>query len=152
VRVINNSPNDIAVQLRIDGINMFAFSELKEPEMIDGKPNPRKGQPRCSILVISARSSFAIPGWHLSNNRWDRFQTAMSLKPTAASFSKTADLRLVTVVFQELSKKRRNHDGWDEDTMCRGMRIDQKFEEVEVYPGQIIDVISVRYKIPQMSK
>ncbi len=139
VRVYNDSPDDVAVQSRIDGISMFAFSELRHPDKItvrgEEKDNPRRGEPRYSVLIIPAKSHFAIPGWHVNNAKSDRFLITSYAKSAAAQFRKTTDLGMITVAFQEVVKKQRSVDG-SGDLTGRGKRVDQKYEETQVNLGQ----------------
>jgi hypothetical protein len=68
VKIYNNSQREIAVGLHIDGLSQFAFSEDRDPAT---------GKPLFSHWIVAAKSSFTIPGWHLtskpSKNNISRF-------------------------------------------------------------------------------
>ncbi len=66
VVVHNDSDQEIAVSLTIDGIDMFTFSDDR---------NPKTGKPRFSHMLVPARGSLNIRGWHktVSQKRDDNF-------------------------------------------------------------------------------
>jgi hypothetical protein len=55
VRVYNDSSEEIAVALTIDGLDQFMFSDDK---------NPETGQPRFTHWIVAPKSRLTIPGWH----------------------------------------------------------------------------------------
>jgi hypothetical protein len=63
IRLVNRSDREMAVRLSIDGLNAFTFCEQRQPEMIDGKPNPRKGQPLYDLILVPAKGEVTVPGW-----------------------------------------------------------------------------------------
>ncbi len=70
VRLVNRSPLDMAVRLTIDGISVFSFFEQKHPARLpDGKPNPRRGQPACELLLVKAGGDLTVPGWVISPSK-----------------------------------------------------------------------------------
>ncbi|HEX4591410.1 MAG TPA: hypothetical protein VH120_15855, partial [Gemmataceae bacterium] len=59
VRVVNNSPHEVAASLTIDGIDQFTFSDDRKPD----------GSPKFSVFVIDPAKDgkpgeVLIPGWH----------------------------------------------------------------------------------------
>src|SRR4029077_21190276 len=46
IKLINDTPHDAAVTLSIDGLNVFAFSEVKDP---------KTGRPRYTHFMVAAR-------------------------------------------------------------------------------------------------
>jgi hypothetical protein len=156
VRLINDSNLEAAVQLRIDGLSMFAFSERRQPEKdAKGKGNPRKGEPLYTVVIVAPRSKAVIPGWHVNNEKSDRFLVTEFAKSAAALLEPKGGIGTISATFQaawdkntdppadEPGKKRGPGAG---DATGRGPRIEQKYEEVQRELGVIRDAISVRYK------
>lgn len=55
VKIYNKANHEIAVSMKIDGIDQFAFSKDR---------NPETGRPRFSSWIIAPNSEFVIRGWH----------------------------------------------------------------------------------------
>jgi hypothetical protein len=155
VRLINDSDLEAAVQLRIDGLSMFVFSELRQPDTdAAGKPNPKKGEPLYSVVIVGPRSKAVIPGWHVTNQKSDSFLVTEFAKSGAALLKPTAGIGTVSATFQaawpkdalpprdEPGKKRGVGSG---DATGRGPAVAQEYKEVQRELGVIRDVISVRY-------
>lgn len=148
VRLYNDSDIEMAVSLRIDGLSMYAFSEVR---YLDG---PRKGEPRYSMVILAPHKSVTIPGWHVNNEKTDRFMVMEYAKSAAASLNHTANVGTITATFQaswsddqsapadEPGRARGQGNG---DATGFGPRIDQKYIEVKRNFGVIRDVVSVRY-------
>ena len=58
VQVHNSSSEEIAVTLKIDGLDQFAFSKDR---------NKKTGRPRFSNWIVRPNSSFTIKRWHLTS-------------------------------------------------------------------------------------
>src|SRR5262249_51926878 len=54
----NNSPEEVAARVFIDGLDVFHFSDDRDP--FD------RTRPRFSHFIVPPRSSETIPGWHKS--------------------------------------------------------------------------------------
>jgi hypothetical protein len=155
VRLINDSDLEAAVQLRIDGLSMFAFSELRQPDK-DGKgnPNPKKGEPLYSVVIVGPKSSAIIPGWHVDNKKSDSFLVTEFAKSGAALLKPSGGVGTISATFQaawekdadppadEPGKKRGVGSG---DATGRGPEVAKEYKEVQRELGVIRDVISVRY-------
>jgi hypothetical protein len=159
VRLINDSDLEAAVQLRIDGLSMFAFSELRQPEKIrDDKgrllDNPKKGEPLYSVIIVGPKSKADIPGWHVNNKKSDSFLVTEFAKSGAALLKPTGGIGTISATFQaawekdalppkdEPGKKRGVGSG---DATGRGPEVAKEYKEVQRELGVIRDVISVRY-------
>lgn len=147
VRLVNNSDIETAVQLRIDGLNMFAFSELRH------KDGAKKGEPLYTAVILAPKSSVIIAGWHRTNDKSDSFKVTAYADSAAATLKHTANLGTITATFQaswpqggqapaDEPGKRRGGTG---DATGFGPRIDMKYQEVKRNFGVIRDVVSVRY-------
>lgn len=164
VRLINESPHEAAVALHIDGLSMFAFSELRQPDMVkDDKgmtvENKKKGEPLYTVVILPPKKDgkpgeAIIRGWHVNNKQTDKFLVTEYAKSAAASLNHTANLGTITATFQaawakevgppadEPGLKRGEGSG---DATGRGDRIGQEYKEVIRHFGVIRDCVSVRY-------
>ena len=148
VRVFNDSDQEMAVQLQIDGLSMYCFSEVRYTE------GPRKGDPRYTAVIIAPRKSVTIYGWRVNNEKTDKLMVMEYAKSAAGSLNHTTNLGTITASFQaswpegepapkdEPGRARGPGSG---DATGFGPRIDQKFQEVKRNLGVIRDVVSVRY-------
>ena len=153
VRLINESPHETAVQLRIDGLSMFAFSETRH------KDDTQKGEPLYTAIILPPKKDgkpgeAVIRGWHVNNKATDKFVVTEYAKSAAASLNHTANLGTITATFQaaweegqkppadEPGKSRGHGAG---DATGRGDRIGEEYKEVVRQFGVIRDSASVRY-------
>ena len=93
VRVYNDSPYECSAMLTIDGLNMFCFSELKDPHT---------GKQLYDRLLVRAGKSYDIPGWHRndSKNGSDEFLvTKYADSEAAQQFPNSANIGTLTVAF-----------------------------------------------------
>jgi hypothetical protein len=138
VRLINNSPHDAAVDLKIDGLSMFAFSENK---------NYR-------VMIVPAGKSHVASGWHRTNQLADAFQVMEYSKSEAAKLvgPSTAD-GTITATFaaawqagakapddEPVATGSRSVDGTG-----RGEEHGTTYQEVRREVGVVRSAISVRY-------
>jgi hypothetical protein len=155
VRLVNDSELEAAVQLRIDGLSMFAFSTLRQPEKdVAGKDNPKKGEPLYSVVILPPRSRADIPGWHVTNEKSDLFLVTEFAKSAAAVLKPSGGIGTISATFQaawekdaepppdEPGKKRGAGTG---DATGRGPTVGKEYKEVLREMGVIRDVIAVRY-------
>jgi hypothetical protein len=85
LRVVNDSDYDAAVDLRIDGVSDFAFSEFRQTE------GPKKGQPLYDHWIVAARQTLEIKGWHKNNQSVDSFLVTEFAKGAAAQLLSAAN-------------------------------------------------------------
>lgn len=73
VKIYNDSDEEVAVSLKIDGIDQFTFSEDR---------NPDTARPRFSSWIIGPKSDFTIKGWHTTSdpNRKDNLAAFLVTK------------------------------------------------------------------------
>jgi hypothetical protein len=139
VRLINDSDYDAAVELTLDGLSMFAFSE-------------KRGY---RYVVVARHSSALIKGWHRTNAVSDEFIITDYSKSAAAQLVANPDnIGTITATFaaawdpkakppaDEGSKFR---DPFN-PAVGRGQPVPTPYTEVAREHGRIRDVISVRYK------
>lgn len=63
VKVYNQSEHEIAVALKVDGIDQFTFSQDRDPNT---------GRPRFSNWIVGPKKSFVIKGWHLTAEKGNK--------------------------------------------------------------------------------
>jgi hypothetical protein len=146
VRLINKSPHDAAVTLTIDGLNLYAFSDVKDP---------KTGRPRYAVVVVGAGKEVFLPGWHRTNEVSEEFVITEYAKSAAAELRSTAPTGTVTAAFAAAWPKDKpppadeppNPAGNSRsaDAVGRGARVAQKFVEVERHVGVVRATVSVRY-------
>lgn len=140
VRLINQSDHEVAVELAIDGLSMFSFSDLRDAG----------GQPKYKVILVPAKGSATIPGWHRSNDHSEEFEVTEYAKSAAAELKSTANIGTITACFSaawpenespppdEPKSRMANATG-------RGARIGAKYVEVQRKIGIVRATISARY-------
>src|SRR5262245_950465 len=146
VRLINKSPHDAAVTLTIDGLNLYAFSDLKDP---------KTGRPRYTVVVVGAGREVFLPGWHRTNEVSEEFVITEYAKSAAASLRSSAPTGTVTAAFAAAwpkdqpppadEPKNPTGNSRSADAVGRGARVQQKYVEVERDIGVVRATVSVRY-------
>lgn len=147
VTLINDSPTDAAVTLTIDGINAFAFSELRDA---------RTSQPRYSQWIVPARTRAEIVGWHRTNEATDWFQVMEYAKSAAAELRSTAPIGTITASFSAAWPKGSpaptdepaqppSEFSRSADATGRGPLVATKYTETERNFGVVRSSVSVRY-------
>jgi hypothetical protein len=147
IRLVNDSPHEAAVTLAIDGINLFAFSEGKDP---------KTGRPPCSTLLIPPESSGVVQGWPINLKLSNEFLVTEYAKSAAAELKSPAAVGVITACFAAAWPK----DGKppaDEpaktppgsrsggDATGRGSPVETKYTLVERKFGVVRATVSVRY-------
>jgi hypothetical protein len=154
VRLVNRSKQEAAVELTIDGLSMFAFSEVKDP---------KTGAPRYRHVLVPPGESRVVVGWHRNNKVSDAFLiTAYSRSAVAKLLPNSSKVGVITATFAvttppakpkpapaELEKKEVEGDAEsaDEegDATGRGREVPSRVTERKRTIGPVQAVISVRY-------
>lgn len=92
----NNSAFDAAVELSVDGVNTFAFSEEKF------ESGEKQGRPKYERWVIPAGQSAIVRGWHRHNagpRALSAFEVAPYPESAAALLGRQDGIGVVTAVF-----------------------------------------------------
>jgi hypothetical protein len=146
VRLINKSDYEAAATLTIDGLNMYAFSTMRDP---------KTGQPRHSQVIVDPHGSVVIKGWHLTDEVSQEFLVTEYARSAAFELGSTAKVGTITVSFAacwpdgarppaDEPADPRSHSR-SADATGRGSQFKEKYVEVKRNFGVIRDVISVRY-------
>jgi hypothetical protein len=143
VRLINDSDREMAVRLTIDGLSMYAFSELRHTD------GPKLGEPLYNYVILRPQSSALIEGWHRTNDRSDSFLVTEYAKSAAANLNQRAGIGTITATFSE------SHAGNTSPiTAGRGLggnatgfgpSVESKFVAVDRVVGPVLAAVSVRY-------
>lgn len=135
VRLINTSSHEAAVDLQIDGINCFAFSETKS-----------------KYWIVAAGKHVDILGWHKSNTKTLEFKVVDFPETAAAklNFKPSATIGLITACFSASWANDAGRPADEPELAGRGTgfgsEIDFKTEQVNRTIGQVRDTISIRYE------
>lgn len=89
VRFHNPTDEDVAVELFIDGLSMFEFTE----ERTD------KGEPKFRWVIVRKKSFATIRGWHINHDVSDLFYVTERDRSVAYSRMMLRDLGTITVRF-----------------------------------------------------
>ncbi len=142
IRIHNKSPHDAAVSLSIDGLNIFAFTDV---------PQYRE----MGIVIVGAGSTGTVRGWHRDNQTSDSFLVTDYAKSAAAELKQTADIGTISCSFaaawpqgtepppDEAAKR-------SEVATARGAQVEAKYQEVARHIGKTRAAVSVRYVKPAM--
>src|SRR5262249_56023329 len=81
IKLINRSPHDAAVTLTLDGLNLYSFSDLKDP---------KTGQPKLTVVLVGAGQEVFLRGWHRTHEVSEEFVITDYAKSAAAELRSTA--------------------------------------------------------------
>lgn len=140
IAISNQSPMDAGVQLSIDGLSVFAFSEQRNK---DGQPFTR---------IICPKGTSQIEGWFINDKKSDEFEIVPKAKCAASQFQGKGNIGTITVAFgaawpkgQRPADEMRFARSAEDLGTGRGKRIDKSYDVVEREYGPIRAVVSIRY-------
>jgi hypothetical protein len=146
VRLVNKSKLEAAVTLTIDGLSLYAFSDVKEP---------KSGRPKYTVVVLGPGEEVFLPGWHRTNEVSEEFAITEYARSAAAELKSTAATGTVTAAFAAAWPKDKpppadepasqNGNSRSADAVGRGARVKQQYFEVERNVGVVRATVSVRY-------
>jgi hypothetical protein len=143
VKLINRSKLDAAVTLTIDGLNLFEFSDLK---------NPKTGRPKFRVVFVGPGQEVFLRGWHRTNEASEEFVITEYAKSAAAQIRSTAPTGVVTAQFAAAWPKdapapadEPQGQSRSADAVGRGAQFQQKYLEVDRNIGVTRATVSVRY-------
>jgi hypothetical protein len=143
VRLINDADHDAAVELTLDGLSMFAFSDNKNYHHI----------------IVPRHSNVLIKGWHRNNRVSDKFLITDYAKSAVAELLANPDqIGTITTTFAAAWNPEEGPPA-DETAQVRdlfnpgpavgrGSPVLTPFKEVKREFGRIREVVSVRYRKP----
>jgi hypothetical protein len=153
IRLINESNFDAAVTLTIDGLNVFAFSEVKDAT----------GDPRFGHLILPKQRAAVIKGWYMTNDKIASFLVTDLPKSAGGKLRNSSSVGTITASFAvavpkgaklpadepktravapaEESKSR----AVDPNATGLGTEAGTQFRETDRVFGVVRDTISIRY-------
>lgn len=146
VKLYNGSAYEAAVNLTIDGISVFAFSELDPPPTYWLVPPAHNGQPG-ELLIV---------GWHKNTDRMIELKRVTDFEDTALAKLKldlNPDVGQITASFSaawQVDEQHRPINKPDDEVSSRGAgfggEVEVPSEAVPRQIGHVRDVIHVRYE------
>jgi hypothetical protein len=146
VRLINDADHEAAVTLTIDGLSMFAFSDLK---------NPHTSQPSYTVVFVAPHQAVTIKGWHRTNEHSEEFLVTEYSKSAAAELKSTANVGTITACFAAAWPRNGkpladepaspNEYARSADATGRGAQVQARYVEVARHIGVVRATVSVRY-------
>ena len=143
--VIHNASNhEVAISLKIDGIDQFTFSEDRDPET---------GRPKFTRWIVPAKSSFSIPGWHVTSDpsRTDNIRRFLvtNYGEGVSKFVQIPDKSEIGTILVSVSRARKTREGLKsganaETTLGPPMELKQKVVQRFIDPPN--DFIAIRYR------
>ncbi len=144
VKIHNNADFDAAIQLRIDGLDQYVFSdqEFRKPD----------GQPKFEHFIIRKKSSYVISGWFRSLKTLDAFTVDDYAKSAAAELKASQEeIGTISVAFhaawntpEELNSES-GKDARDPNATRRGATIDTNLIQIKKFVGVCRNQVTVRY-------
>lgn len=139
IALFNDSDFDAAVTLAIDGLSMYAFSDVKSA-----------GKPRFTHVIVPKKAASVIKGWYRDNKFSEEFLVTEYSKSAAAELSNNANIGTITATFAAAWVDGEPSPPDDlparaADGTGRGARVAAEYVEVNRIIGAIRATISVRY-------
>ncbi|MFG0333238.1 MAG: hypothetical protein ACF8TS_07755 [Maioricimonas sp. JB049] len=94
LEVDNRESFETAVRFHLDGVNSFAFSDIRH---VSG---PEAGEPKYSRWIVEPRKRFRLKGWHRTNTEVEQFLITDFASSAAARVGSTTDLGMITASFR----------------------------------------------------
>jgi hypothetical protein len=140
LRLHNNTDYEAGVQVTVDGLSMFRFSEQV------GK----NGQP-FQYVIVAPRSHVDVKGWFVNLDYTDEFRIVPLGQARIAQFKTSSKVGVITAAFvaawEKGNAKKRPHDEPQARSVetDRGNTISQNYREIERDYGAVRSTISIRY-------
>ncbi|MCA9032339.1 MAG: hypothetical protein KDA69_11725 [Planctomycetaceae bacterium] len=136
VRLINNSPHEAAVDLRIDGVNCFTFSDSKS-----------------QYWIVPPNSHLDVLGWHRNDETTTEFKVVANFPDTAAAklqLKPSTTIGLITASFSASWAQDEERPDDEPEVQGRGTGFGDDIRvntgSVSRTIGQVRDHLSVRYE------
>lgn len=143
IKLYNEATHETACEVIIDGLNVFAFSDMKDE---------KTGKPKYKYYVLDPKKPATIVGWHRTNEQSDSFVVTEYGKGASAKGQVTSGKTgVITISFAAAS----NHPmDLPQDDGARnassnetgfGPPIRTDLKEVERTIGTVREIVSIRY-------
>lgn len=169
LRLVNYSPNEVAARVRIDGLSVFHFSDLRQPDLHKNgtDPNPLRLLPLYDVIMIPAArtennnlvpGTADVPGWHITNGKVLAFKVTDYANTEAAKLGQEGgQVGTISVTFAACWKEgeappkdepKVARDVGDDGT-ARGQSKDVNVVAEVRTIGAVRASVSVRYTLPK---
>jgi hypothetical protein len=151
IRFTNKAPYDLAVAFLLDGVNSYAFSDVRETR------GPQRGEPKYSKWIVPRNQSFTLKGWHRTNDYVDKFLVTDFADSAAAKLGSATGLGTITASVRATWRATEKPPADEAISykvvvgIGRGDRDSQQVKEdtAQREYGQTRAVITVRYAKPE---
>jgi hypothetical protein len=138
IRLHNATTDEAGVTITIDGLDVFAFSEVR---------NPKTGGPKYTHYIIRPGKAETIVGWHLRDNPPDNYSSFLVTEYGKGASSRAvsqarAKRGVITVTFAPAHKGKPRSAG---DETGFGPPRSVRVEPVQRTIGPVREVVSIRY-------
>lgn len=148
VRLYNRSNYEVAVDLRIDGLSMYYFSEERDK---------KTGGPKYRYVIVAPNTYVEIRGWFVTLNDSDEF-LVVPFKDSAigkTTAGNPAEVGVITANFHRAWDRKLgrpsdepanpNEHSLSADATGRGQRFQERYIEVDYAVGTFRGSVSARY-------
>lgn len=99
IRLINESAEEVLARVRIDGLSVFHFSEIRADD------DERKGRPKYRFFVVGPGKDVIVNSWHKRNSGTaPRFKIALPEESAAGKLGKSDKVGVIAVEFISCKK------------------------------------------------
>lgn len=141
VKIHNDADFDVAVMLKIDGLDQFVFAD-KEHCKPDGKP-------QFETMAIKKKSSGVIKGWFRNLKKSDAFTVDEYSKSAVVALNAAqSDVGTISVAFHaawDTKEELASEGAKDANATKRGEPVDQDLKVIPKFVGVCRDQVSIRY-------
>ena len=155
VRLINDNPFDVAVQLTLDGLGMFVSCDAVDPDSKRPLRDPLTKKPLFQHVLIPANQSMIVKGWFVNLKKTDEFKVTAYADSLAHLFNSGSGVGTITAEFHAAvapdkpfpdgEPKNNDNVSLSADATGRGKRLDEEYGVKEVKIGGLRGAVSVRY-------
>lgn len=149
VRLVNDTPQEVAARLTIDGLSIYTFSELRV------QTGPQRGEPLLNYVIVPAHGSALVEGWHRTNERSDSFLVTEYAQSAAGLLNSRAGVGTITATYFEshprpvpmppAAPKAGARNLPDANATGFGPSVESNFIQVDRVIGSVLGAVSVRY-------
>jgi hypothetical protein len=140
VKVYNRSKQEAAVTVTVDGLNIFAFSEVKDAT----------GDPKFTYGLLRPNTAWTVKGWYKTNKETALFVVADPTKAAGGVLKNSSAVGTITASFAVAVPKGQALPKDEPTTRAAeatgvGATVGTNFGEAERVFGVVRETISIRY-------
>jgi hypothetical protein len=139
IRVHNQSAHEVGVAITIDGLDVFAFSEVR---------NPKTNRPRYTHYIVAPKKQATIVGWHLRDKQPNNYSSFLVTEYGKGASARVVDRAsgeqgVITVAFFPSYQGAKPRTSNDETGF--GPPVSVKVQPVQRFFGAMLEAVSIRY-------